>query len=669
MEKFKLSEGFINKYKRKKPPFGFNGLGELVYMRTYSRIKEDGKNERWWETVQRVVEGTYSMQKYHIESHQLGWNAWQAQKSAQEMYDRIFTMKFLPPGRGLWAMGTPITEEKGLYAALNNCAFVSTSTLKDDYSKPFCFLMDASMLGVGVGFDTKGAGEVIIKGADKTRDLTKYVIPDTREGWVESVKLLLESYFHGTAPVGFDYTKIRPEGELIKGFGGLSSGHKPLEEVHEEIRNVLDSNSGEPITVTTIVDIMNLIGKCVVAGNVRRTAEIVFGDLDSEEYLDLKNYKVNPHREQYGWTSNNSIFAELGMDYSEVSKRIVDNGEPGFAWLDNMKHYSRMKNGGDDKDHRAMGGNPCLEQTLESYELCCLVETFPNNHEDLEDYKRTLKYAYLYAKTVTLGRTHWSDTNRVMLRNRRIGCSVSGVAQFITNRGLHELRNWLESGYDVIQSWDCMYSDWFAIPKSIKTTSVKPSGTVSLLAGATPGLHYPESRFYIRRIRISVNSDLIEPLKKANYTVEPAFGSEVSTLVVEIPVDVGEGIRTASELSIWEQFSLAAFMQRHWADNQVSCTVTFDPETESSQISDVLNYFQYHLKGISLLPRHDYGAYKQMPYEAIDEKTYHFEAERLGKLNFGVIKNEEAEIDKFCNNDSCEIPPMTGDRDDQEYAN
>ena len=669
MEKFKLSEGFINKYKRKKPPFGFNGLGELVYMRTYSRIKEDGKNERWWETVQRVVEGTYSMQKYHIESHQLGWNAWQAQKSAQEMYDRIFTMKFLPPGRGLWAMGTPITEEKGLYAALNNCAFVSTSTLKDDYSKPFCFLMDASMLGVGVGFDTKGAGEVIIKGADKTRDLTKYVIPDTREGWVESVKLLLESYFHGTAPVGFDYTKIRPEGELIKGFGGLSSGHKPLEEVHEEIRNVLDSNSGEPITVTTIVDIMNLIGKCVVAGNVRRTAEIVFGDLDSEEYLDLKNYKVNPHREQYGWTSNNSIFAELGMDYSEVSKRIVDNGEPGFAWLDNMKHYSRMKNGGDDKDHRAMGGNPCLEQTLESYELCCLVETFPNNHEDLEDYKRTLKYAYLYAKTVTLGRTHWSDTNRVMLRNRRIGCSVSGVAQFITNRGLHELRNWLESGYDVIQSWDCMYSDWFAIPKSIKTTSVKPSGTVSLLAGATPGLHYPESRFYIRRIRISVNSDLIEPLKKANYTVEPAFGSEDSTLVVEIPVDVGEGIRTASELSIWEQFSLAAFMQRHWADNQVSCTVTFDPETESSQISDVLNYFQYHLKGISLLPRHDYGAYKQMPYEAIDEKTYHFEAERLGKLNFGVIKNEEAEIDKFCNNDSCEIPPMTGDRDDQEYAN
>jgi adenosylcobalamin-dependent ribonucleoside-triphosphate reductase len=665
MEKFQLSDNFIKKYKRKKAPFGFNGLGELVYMRTYSRIKDNGKNERWWETVQRVVEGTYTMQKNWIESHQLGWNAWQAQRSAQDMYERIFTMKFLPPGRGLWAMGTPVTEEKGLYAALNNCAFVSTKTLKEDYAKPFCFLMDASMLGVGVGFDTKGANEIVVKGVDKDRDPQTFQIPDTREGWVESVKLLLESYFHGQAPVEFDYSIVRPAGVPIKGFGGVSSGPEPLQEVHESITSVLESNSGEPITITTIVDIMNLIGKCVVAGNVRRTAEIVFGDADNEEYLDLKNYKVNPHRDQYGWTSNNSIFAELGMDYTEASKRIVDNGEPGFAWLDNMRKYSRMKNGGDNKDHRAMGGNPCLEQTLESYELCCLVETFPDNHDDLDDYKRTLKYAYLYAKSVTLGKTHWSDTNRVMLRNRRIGCSVSGVAQFITNRGIDTLKNWLEEGYDTIQEWDDMYSDWFAIPKSIKTTSVKPSGTVSLLAGATPGLHYPESRFYIRRIRVSKHSELLEPMKRAGYKIEPAFGSEDTTMVVEVPVDVGEGIRTVGELSIWEQFSLAAFMQRHWADNQVSCTVTFDPEKEANEIPQVLNYFQYHLKGISLLPRHDLGAYKQMPYESIDEKEYNKQAKKLGKLSFGVISNEEANIEKFCDGDFCDVEEITPTNDNE----
>jgi len=655
-KKFTLSDNFVSKYVRRKPPFGFNGLGELVYMRTYSRIKDDGKNERWYETVRRVVEGTYTMQMNWIDEHQLGWNAWQAQRSAQEMYDRIFYMKFLPPGRGLWAMGTPITEEKNLYAALNNCAFVSTKTLKQDYSKPFCFLMDASMLGVGVGFDVKGAGEVMIKLPNPNRGIEEYVIPDNREGWVESLKLLLESYFHGSAEVQFDYSKIRPAGEPIKGFGGVSSGHEPLQEIHEEIRKVLNKNVENPISTTAIVDIMNLIGKCVVAGNVRRTAEIVFGSSVDDEYLDLKNYKVNPDREQYGWTSNNSIFAELGMDYTDVCKRITDNGEPGFAWLENMRTFSRMQNGGDNKDHRVMGGNPCLEQSLESYELCCLVETFPNSHESLDDYKKTLKYAYLYAKTVTLGKTHWPDTNRVMLRNRRIGCSVSGVAQFITNHGMEDLRKWLEKGYKTIQEWDKMYSDWLAVPRSIKTTSVKPSGTVSLLVGATPGMHYPESRFYIRRMRLSKHSELLKPLEKANYHMEPAFGSEDTTIVVEIPVDVGEGIRTAAELSIWEQFSLAAFLQRHWADNQVSCTATFNPETEADELPHVLNYFQYRLKGISLLPRKNGGAYKQMPYEAIDEKQYWFEVDRLKKLSFTGVSGEEAEIDKFCNNDVCEIP-------------
>jgi hypothetical protein len=244
-----------------------------------------------------------------------------------------------------------------------------------------------------------------------------------------------------------------------------------------------------------------------------------------------------------------------------------------------------------------------------------------------------------------------------MLRNRRIGCSVSGVAQFITKRGMEELRNWLEDGYDTIQEWDKQYSDWFAVPKSIKTTSVKPSGTVSLLVGATPGMHYPESRFYIRRMRLSKHSELIKPLKKAGYKVEPAFGSEDTTMVVEVPVDVGEGIRTASDLSIWEQFSLAAFLQRHWADNQVSCTATFDPETEATELPHVLNYFQYRLKGISLLPRHPLGAYKQMPYEAIDEKEYNKQVKKLKYLSFVGVEGEEADIDKFCNNDVCEIIP------------
>ncbi|ELR24324.1 ribonucleosidetriphosphate reductase, adenosylcobalamin-dependent, putative [Acanthamoeba castellanii str. Neff] len=635
---FRLSSKFVSKFKDKQPPFGFNGLGEFVYRRTYSRLKKDGSKEEWHETVERVVNGTYNMQKKWIETHQLGWNPWKAQKS-----------------RGLWAMGSNITEERGLYAALNNCAFVSTEAMREDASKPFVFLMDASMLGVGVGFDTKGAGSMVVKGSrrDRTPELVK--IPDSREGWVESVRLLLDSYFHGNPCPEFDYSLIRKAGEPIKGFGGVSSGPESLQQLHHTLREVLDKQVGEPISVTTIVDIMNLIGRCVVSGNVRRSAEIAFGDPHLEEYLDLKNYGVNPQRAAYGWTSNNSVLAHIGMDYDDICKRIAINGEPGIAWLDNMQAFSRMNGVVDNRDSRARGGNPCLEQTLEPYELCCLVETFPGKHESLEDFKRTLKFAYLYGKTVTLGKTHWPETNRVMLRNRRIGCSMSGIAQFISDRGLENLRVWCEEGYNTIRHYDDLYSDWLAIPKSIKVTSIKPSGTVSLLAGATPGMHYPISSQYIRRVRLSSNSDLLPALKEAGLKVEPAVGSESNTAVVEFPVSVGKGIRKANELSMWEQLALASFLQRHWADNQVSCTVTFDPETEASQLKHALDYYQYQLKGISFLPRST-GVYPQMPYEEIDEATYQEMLAHFKQPDFRRSEApQEAYPEKFCDTDVCTI--------------
>jgi hypothetical protein len=109
---------------------------------------------------------------------------------------------------------------------------------------------------------------------------------------------------------------------------------------------------------------MNVIGKFVVCGNIRRSAEIAFGDYKSMDYISLKDYNINPHRASYGWTSNNSVLADVGMDYSVICDKMALNGEPGVAWLSNMQAYSRMKDSADYKDQRAMGGNPCLEQTL-----------------------------------------------------------------------------------------------------------------------------------------------------------------------------------------------------------------------------------------------------------------------------------------------------------------
>lgn len=659
-----LPDSFLTSYKHRKPPFGFNGLGEIVYLRTYSRIKPNGKNECWWETVARVVTGTFRIQRDWIESHRLGWDTRKARKSAQEMYERMFNMKFLPPGRGLWAMGSSITEERKLYAALNNCAFTSTFNLRETRAEPFCFLMDASMLGVGVGFDVKGAGELKVKGPNSEQEDKTVQIPDSREGWVDSVRELINSYFAGTAAVKFDYSLVRMEGTPIKGFGGVSSGPGPLIQCHKDIRRTLENNRGALITLTCITDIMNMIGACVVSGNVRRSAEIVFGDPHSEEYLALKDYHWDEdknkyvgskaERADYGWASNNSVFADLGMNYAKVAAQTAKNGEPGYAWLENMQQYSRMNNGPDGKDHRVMGGNPCLEQSLESMELCCLVETFPDNHPDLEDYIKTLKYAYMYAKTVTLCETHWPETNRVMLRNRRIGCSMSGITQFIARRGLSELKTWCTEGFKAVERYDDVYSDWFAIPKSIKRTSVKPSGTVSLVAGATPGVHFPLSRYYIRRMRLGKSSDLVAPLIEAGFKVEPASEAPLTTVVVEVPVDIGPGVRSEYDVSMWEKLQLAAFMQRYWADNQVSCTVSFKPE-EADQIAPALEYFQYQLKGISFLPLKEKKVYKQMPYEEITAQEYEKLTAKLKPLRLRNIENEQAEIEKFCSNDTCQL--------------
>jgi ribonucleoside-triphosphate reductase len=395
-----------------------------------------------------------------------------------------------------------------------------------------------------------------------------------------------------------------------------------------------------------------------------RTAEIAFGEFDDEEFINLKNYDVNPQRAPWSWTSNNSIFAKIGMDYSEVAKRIQLNGEPGLAWLDNMQQYSRMDGVIDNKDHRVRGANPCMEQSLENYELCCLVETFPFRHEDLDDFKRTLKFAYLYGKTVTLGETHWSDTNRVLLRNRRIGCSVSGIAQFLAKHGLDVLKNWLTKGYDTVQYYDEVYSSWFCIPRSIKTTSVKPSGTVSLLVGATPGLHHPESRFYIRRMRLAANSHLLGPLRDANYPIEPSANGDAGTVVVSFPIDAGEGVRTIDQISLWEQLALTAFLQRYWGDNQISATITFDPKTEGHQIEHALEYYQYQLKGISFLPRLPGGAYKQAPYTKIEEAEYLEMASKLKPLNFAdgpgglvrAVSVADKIVDRFCDGDLCQTP-------------
>ncbi|NHJ21001.1 MAG: hypothetical protein EAX91_08670 [Candidatus Lokiarchaeota archaeon] len=642
---FKLDEDFMKNFKGKQPEWG--PLGYITYKRTYARIIEgEGRKEEFWETIRRVVEGCYSIQKEHCIKLSLPWSDSKAQRSAQKMFTKIWNFKLLPPGRGLWMMGTEFIARHGSMS-LNNCGFASTEDIDLKYSKAFAFVMDALMLGVGVGFDTKGAGKVVIK--KPKEELLTFQIPDSREGWVEALQRVLDAYFLGKPLPEFDFSSIRPAGDPIRGFGGIASGPNPLKEMLKDIQKILEARIGQKITSIDILDIMNLIGKCVVAGNVRRSAEIALGDPTDLDFVTSKQdeEKLYSHR----WASNNSIFAFKGLDYSFIADQIAVNGEPGVFWLDNAKAYSRMKDEPDYKDKKAAGVNPCGEQTLESFELCCLVETFPSHHDSYEEFRETLKFAYLYAKSVTLVNTHWQETNAVMLKNRRMGISQTGIIEAFVKHGRRTMLEWCNKGYSYLQSLDEQYSGWLCIPRSIKITTVKPSGTVSLLPGVPPGIHYPHSEYYIRRIRISKNSDLIKPIKKAGYFVEDDLYSP-NTVVVEFPVHEKYFDRSKNEVSIWEQAENAADYQKYWSDNQVSITITFKPE-EANQIRHVLECFEDKLKSASFLPIKEHG-YKQAPYEEITKEKYEEMIAQIKPLSLDETK-DRAIGEKFCDSDRCEV--------------
>jgi intein/homing endonuclease len=1038
--------------------------GGFASHNTYSRLMPTNKQEEYFDTLKRAVEGCFQIQMDHCKQIGLPWNGYKAQISAQKMFEKMWEFKFTPPGRGLWMMGVDTLKEKKA-AALQNCGFVSTKDIKKDFAKPFAWAMDMLMLGVGIGFDTKGKDTVIV--SKPTGTSQDYIIPDTREGWVESMRLLLDSYTNGKdISMVFDYSKIRKAGEPIKGFGGIASGPGPLKKGHESISKLLDSLDGKEVTSVAIVDIMNFIGKLVVSGNVRRSALIAIGDAEDTYFITMKDpdmwsYELADRR----WSSNNSIFVDNTFTINGIVDYISKNGEPGLANLYNMQHFGRLKDGfysenhpmyddadgfnpcvtadtwvmtsngpctveqlykiylpfdtqiGDKSykstpffktgnkpvyrlctkegfelkltaDHKVLttdgnwieaqnlkkgcllqlndlrgydqswnslndnnhgishgyllghligdgtinngkpiisvweeegyesvishienicksnfdtrsdfkgfyaisrdsenyvvehrltcsalrelsesydiyqgnktitdkieysssefyrgflgglfdtdgsiqgtqskgisirlsqadkvllqkvqrmllrlgiksviykrreagpqilpdgkGGNAtyickdiyelcisgdsillfediiclnnshkinklkklisnykrtpnktkyhctfteliyhrvedvydttvedvhrfdangiivhnCAEQCLESYELCNLVETYPANHNSSEEYLDTLKYAFLYAKSVTLLSTHSPETNSVMLRNRRIGVSMTGVQQALQKFG-HSIffQEFCDAGYEKVKHWDAIYSRWLGIPESKRKTTCKPSGTVSLLAGATPGVHCTHAPFYLRTVRLAANSPLLKPLQKAGYRIEVAITDleiyveklincgvlledeewwlrqlDISsipkniwktmvengtTLVVYFPVEEHDFTKSKYDISVWEQLSVVRELQTNWADNAVSVTVTFKPE-EKEDLKSAINFFLPYVKSLSFLPLEKH-AYLQAPYTDTSREEFDKYKNSLKPLNFKTTVEANIVGEKYCSNDTCEL--------------
>jgi hypothetical protein len=299
----------------------------VTFLIFYSRIKENGQKEDWADCCARVCDGVYEIQKWHCIGNERPFNDKKAKDNAFKMFEMMYTFKFLPPGRGLWAMGSKAMWSHG-GGVLNNCGFFST---EDMSTKPFKYLMHFSMLGVGCGFDTRGEGSRIVQRPSKEE--LHYDIDDTREGWVESTDLIISTFLYGGPTPVFNYSKIRKRGALLKTFGGTASGPDPLVELHRKLWEVWSEYVGKPLDSTLLVDTGNLIGKCVSMGNIRRSAEIALGRYGDEEFYKLKDdyEKVMAYR----YLSNNTVLCPIGADYSKMGLHT--------AWLCLVGKYAVVR--------------------------------------------------------------------------------------------------------------------------------------------------------------------------------------------------------------------------------------------------------------------------------------------------------------------------------------
>jgi len=648
---FKLRRDTVNILKSMKPNFGYNGFGELIYYRTYSRIKEDGRQEQWSDTVIRVIEGIMSIREEHYATRNLPWNKITALDYAHNMALSLFKMEWLPPGRGLWCMGTDLIRKRGAMP-LYNCAYTDIGT---DLVNDLCWIMDLLMHGVGVGFGPIRDDNLRLH-LFKSDATVEYVIEDTREGWVDSVRTLLERYtINGPEPL-FNYNFIRSAGQPLLTFGGTASGPGPLKELHGRIRATCERFLYNEIdSVEFKTDLANQIGCCVVAGNIRRSAEIAVGQIDDTVFMDLKNYKLNPQRSEWGWMSNNSVRLRSSDDFNmlgQIAQRVVKNGEPGFLNMKNLK-YGRIGDS-DYKPDSATGINPCGEVPLQNKEVCNLSCTVPTRCATEIDWYKACEYATFYSSTVALFPTHQPETNAVIARNRRIGVDIIGYANWRDQHNTHEIISYLRNGYKCIKNYNRMLADEAGVPPSIRVTTMKPGGTVSKLVGRAPGAHHPNYTYMLRRVRIQRGTVLNGLMRDANIPFEPCVNQPEYTDVFEYPIYNG-GARPVGDVSLWEQANNLVLLQKHWSDNAVSNTLYFTKD-EEDDVENVLSSIASVTKSVSMMPLFDAedSPYPQMPEQKITKEEYMERVRNIKQIDWTTFRGDGID-EKYCTSESCLI--------------
>ena len=615
-----LSQDFIDSYKDKTSPWGFGGLGEVVYLRTYSRpIEELGRNETWTETLVRAINGAADIGT--------PLNVFEA----EALFDHMFNLRCSLSGRALWQLGTPLVKKFNA-TSLNNCYFTNIEKVED-----FELLFEYLMLGGGVGFSVERskihdlpkvkAGVSITHERSNDADI---IVPDSRQGWKRLLHSVLKSYFDTGKSFSYSTILIREFGAPLKTFGGTASGPGALIEGINDICKVMQNREGKKLRSIDVLDICNIIGRIVVSGSSRRSAQIAIGDPDDVLFIRAKNWSTGAIP---AWraNSNNSIYADAYDEImQELWKGYDGSGEP-YGLVNRKLARSHGRLGERSADNSIEGFNPCAEIGLSDGESCNLSTIFLPNVESLEQLKEISTLLYKIQKQITRLDYPYAKTNEIVKKNARLGQSITGVLQVS-----EEKVAWLDDAYKHLKAYDEAYSKEKGWPTSVRLTTVQPSGTLSLLPGVTPGIHPGFARFYIRRVRFGASDPLVDACRKRGYKIQWDIGidgrEDHMRYVVDFPCESPEGAVLAAEMTAIEQLEWVRKMQTVWADNAVSVTVYYRKE-ELPAIQDWLSKnYDKSVKSVSFLLHVDHN-FSLPPYEEITEEQY---KKLVGKIDFSV---------------------------------
>ncbi len=624
-------------------------LGYITFKRTYARRINDHHSqlatEEFSDTVERVISACVD---------QLHVPLTLTEKNQLRFY--FLKLKASLAGRFLWQLGSHTVDRLGLFS-LQNCAFV----VVDEPIRPFTWTFDALMLGSGVGYniqrknvDQLPAPLAIAIHRHDSKD-ADFIVPDNREGWVELLHRTLEAHFVTGQSFSYSVHCIRPKGAPIRSFGGVASGPEELVQGIHAINERINQRVGQKLRPIDCLDIMNIIGSIVVSGNVRRSAQIALGDADDQEFLQAKRWDLGPLPNWRSMSNNSVICDEITALPEEFWEGYRGKGEPyGLINLQLSREIGRL---GETAypDPRVQGYNPCGEQALENKETCALAEIFLPNIARREELRDVTLALYRIVKHSLALPCHHADTEEVVHRNMRMGIGITGYLQATA-----EQKSWLSSVYTELRAFDVQYSAKMGWPQSIKLTTCKPSGTLSLLAGVTPGVHPGFSQYFLRRIRVAANSPLIALCQEHGYDMERQRnfdGSEdPDTMVVAFPCSFPEGTILAHQLSAIDQLESVKALQSDWSDNAISCTVYYRKAELPSIQAWLRNNYRHSLKSVSFLLHQEHG-FLQAPYEAISREDYEAYRQRtrpIVSMDLHQLTDESDIRDSFeCETGAC----------------